>query len=1035
MLCQYPHDDCSNPASSYQVGVLGETLCREHILAVSLELAGEYNADYGQTVAERYGYANLIGDTSDYRVIYAELIREIFLLSCEKYSVSTDFALGEASQPDFWLWEVTNHPEWVKLKMDALLNICREMLKLHKSAEATARQVSQTLGLPKQSKPEAQEERKTQIQTEPEEVELNTLTQEQVKDYQKEFFKEALDKHGFDSIDEINAAKAELGKALERLELNQDDSMLAVHAQHIQTIFQSDISSQTDSDAVEQYLNQIGNGQSAPDTESQPSGESQGQRQEQGQGQEQGQEQGQSESQSQDQPEADKSPMDFSDLTDEELSEQIAEMDSELVQSQEKIEELESRIEQLDSDPSPNDTLGDFERAKQDLNAAQVMANDIEKLMESAQTELKERLTESSQDTPEPQDMPQPTKEPQPEPAPDPDPSPDYSQMTDEELAASKDSMKADLQTAREMHDILKAERDDQSKPEQDRLKAEQEAEQIEALANHLMSELSKLSAEEQARENQDKAKPQPESAQESAQEPASQPEPDFDLNAYKKQVRKDLVQYVNENEIEMEHFLKPNKYLKDALDKTVDKTQVDREAQFAREWIDKNVAGEPKPDQPKVDQNTKEAKERQAQAFSNVVIKTRGTTPEQIREAINLYKRDVMKALGREPTEKEQQLMAVRIEQFERGMEQLKQRQIEEQKASEDKAKLVLGLDDEQVAQARIQPQPEPKPGQLTVDEYMDKVGAGKPIGPPSKTLALPIEPQGRLVEPEIIPVPELNSGEEQPLGLAVEVPEVDPELIDSEELQEVISLVKLRENIQLIGPAGSGKTYYAEQAAAKLGMRYASQSVTEGMRQSDLLGYLLPIGNNGKFSYTVSSFVDVYENGGVFLLDELDRADANTLMLLNNALSGKHFFLQMRYTRVKVKKHPDFVCIATSNTLGAGSQDTIYVANRLDGSTIDRFVLGRVWVGYSAEVEEKLVDPFVLDWGRGLRAFINAQPGGDLEHIVSTRTLIKASKHVQAGRSLKKIEASYFLDWGEDELMALSAWRDAQANQEGTN
>lgn len=50
-------------------------------------------------------------------------------------------------------------------------------------------------------------------------------------------------------------------------------------------------------------------------------------------------------------------------------------------------------------------------------------------------------------------------------------------------------------------------------------------------------------------------------------------------------------------------------------------------------------------------------------------------------------------------------------------------------------------------------------------------------------------------------------------------------------------------------------------------------------------------------------SFFVDIYENGGVFLFDEMDAVDSDTLPFVNQALANGGIFLPQHYGRPEVK------------------------------------------------------------------------------------------------------------------------------------
>jgi hypothetical protein len=106
---------------------------------------------------------------------------------------------------------------------------------------------------------------------------------------------------------------------------------------------------------------------------------------------------------------------------------------------------------------------------------------------------------------------------------------------------------------------------------------------------------------------------------------------------------------------------------------------------------------------------------------------------------------------------------------------------------------------------------------------------------------------------------------------------------------MADVLMLADARMNILLVGPAGSGKSHLAKQVAEALELDFAFISCSAGMSEGQLLGRLIPTGKNGSFEYVRSEFVRCYEEGGVFLLDEIDAADSNTMLIINAADLGK--------------------------------------------------------------------------------------------------------------------------------------------------
>ena len=240
-------------------------------------------------------------------------------------------------------------------------------------------------------------------------------------------------------------------------------------------------------------------------------------------------------------------------------------------------------------------------------------------------------------------------------------------------------------------------------------------------------------------------------------------------------------------------------------------------------------------------------------------------------------------------------------------------------------------------------------------------------------------------------------------------------------EEFPQLLELAQERVNIMMVGPAGCGKTHIGGQMAEALNLDYASQSCSAGMSESQLTGWLLPIGDKGKFEYVSSEFVRIYENGGIFLFDEMDAADPNVLIFINQALANGQFSLPQRFENPTVKKHKDFVAVAATNTFGGGADSMYHARNALDASTLDRFKIGMTIIEYSKIVEESLVDKDILQWGREIRKAIEIN---NMQKIMSTRVLLDATKMKNNQEwNLKKISSSYFNGWSREEITVVKS------------
>ena len=196
----------------------------------------------------------------------------------------------------------------------------------------------------------------------------------------------------------------------------------------------------------------------------------------------------------------------------------------------------------------------------------------------------------------------------------------------------------------------------------------------------------------------------------------------------------------------------------------------------------------------------------------------------------------------------------------------------------------------------------------------------------------------------------------------------------------ERLLQLASARMDSYLVGPAGSGKTTACHKVADALSLPFHFISVGLQTSKSDLVGYM---DANGR--YVSTHLRTAYENGGVFLLDEVDSGNANVLTVINAMLSNG----LASFPDKMVERHKDFVFFAAGNTYGRGA-DRVYVGrNALDGATLDRFVT--VDFDYDDDLEAALCpDAEWLDVVRRVRRAVF-----DLKEkvVVSPRASIKGA------------------------------------------
>tara|TARA_R110000868_G_scaffold66014_5_gene196991 strand:- start:3738 stop:4691 length:954 start_codon:yes stop_codon:yes gene_type:complete len=220
---------------------------------------------------------------------------------------------------------------------------------------------------------------------------------------------------------------------------------------------------------------------------------------------------------------------------------------------------------------------------------------------------------------------------------------------------------------------------------------------------------------------------------------------------------------------------------------------------------------------------------------------------------------------------------------------------------------------------------------------------------------------------------------------------------------LGELISTLLSGMNPLLVGPAGSGKTMMAAQAAEALELKYGHLCFSAGVSETWLFGRQTPVG------FIAGDFFTLYKNGGLFLADEMDAADANLLLTINTALANGHLYNPINGE--SVERHKDFYFVGAANTFGKGGTTVYTGRTRLDAATLDRFVT--LEVDYIKEVEDSIcTDKDLADWLRGIRKAI-ATKGS--QEVISYRAFDKAFRLRKSGVSDKRISEILFAAFPE--------------------
>lgn len=227
---------------------------------------------------------------------------------------------------------------------------------------------------------------------------------------------------------------------------------------------------------------------------------------------------------------------------------------------------------------------------------------------------------------------------------------------------------------------------------------------------------------------------------------------------------------------------------------------------------------------------------------------------------------------------------------------------------------------------------------------------------------------------------------------------------------LEEAIDAIQMGFiNLLLVGPAGSGKTTLASQLAEVFKRPFGFISLSGGATEGSLLGR---ISSTGK--YLPSLFVTMYEGGGIFLLDEVDGADSNVLLVLNAALENAQLPVPARVDKPLARRHKDFILIAAGNTFGMGADAQYVGRNQLDAAFLSRFAGAVLEVGYDQVLERNLV---AQDWHEEYSKVRSAASASRLRRVLGTRELLAGYKLIKGGKDRPAVWARLTAGWTADE------------------
>ncbi len=225
------------------------------------------------------------------------------------------------------------------------------------------------------------------------------------------------------------------------------------------------------------------------------------------------------------------------------------------------------------------------------------------------------------------------------------------------------------------------------------------------------------------------------------------------------------------------------------------------------------------------------------------------------------------------------------------------------------------------------------------------------------------------------------------------------------------------------VIGPKGTGKTTLVREFAQARGLALESANFSLRTRESHLVGSKTLEGGNVAFSEGV--LVRSMRRGGVMYLDELNAAEADVLLRLDEALDDRRELVLKESAGESVKAAEGWFAVATINPLShVGTKE-------LPPQLLSRFPV-RIRLEYPpAETEEAIARRHIGESGcddgdlkAGIRlagALREAAAVEELAYAPSLRETIAYGRLVQsgmaAGEAAGTVFGNVYAQWGEIE------------------
>lgn len=225
------------------------------------------------------------------------------------------------------------------------------------------------------------------------------------------------------------------------------------------------------------------------------------------------------------------------------------------------------------------------------------------------------------------------------------------------------------------------------------------------------------------------------------------------------------------------------------------------------------------------------------------------------------------------------------------------------------------------------------------------------------------------------------------------------------------LLQIVSANVPVLMVGPAGGGKTEGARQVAEALDLPFTPLSLGPQSTQASVFGY-----QNATGDYVSTPFREAYENGGLILLDELDRCNERVSVTLNAAIANG----RCSFPDGTVNRHENCYIIAAANTTGYGADRQYVSARQQDAALLDRFAVlqwdyDRV---FERKLAEQIHEELAADWISTVWGVREAAESLGLRYVVSPRATLQGVTLLASGAERKLVvDTVLFRGWSAED------------------